>query len=316
MKRPDAAVYGIFSLLSAIQGAGALKIASSLQWIEHTPQPYTIDHFYDGKSPAKLISGGVRNLATDKSIDLAANAETQGLIAYNGNKNIRLIYVICEAAYRIVANKASGIETLADLKGKRVGTFGGTSAGYFVHQLAGSAGLKDSDYRVVSGNVCMKAPCGAGTFPQMIKNGQIDAFGVWETAVELGIEALGDNAVVFQNASLYREVYSLYTTTDKLADEATRNDILSFVRGLNKTLDIFTNKPETVYSTVASAVGVDVDVLKKVWEHHKWSGRWGPDLEDFVKEEAGWLASQQGGSRGLANTDLKPFLDTSILDQL
>jgi ABC-type nitrate/sulfonate/bicarbonate transport system substrate-binding protein len=293
----------------------ALKISTSLQWIEHTPQPYAIKNFYKGSSQATLSSGGVANLASDTSVDLAANAETQGLKQYSGHRNIRLIYIICEVPYRIVANKAAGINSLADLKGKRVGTLAGTSAAVFIHNLLSSVGLKDSDYTIVSGNVCMKEPCGSNTFPQMIKNKQIDAFGIWEPAVELGARALGNNAILFQNESIYREVYSLYSTTDKLNNAAKRKDIVEFVRALNKTLDVFTNSPETVYDTVASAVQMDVPTLKAVWGDHKWTGTWKPDLLDYLVEEDAYLAKQDK-RQPIPKADLQKFLDTSILEEL
>ncbi|KAF2193007.1 periplasmic binding protein-like II [Zopfia rhizophila CBS 207.26] len=293
----------------------ALRIATSLQWIEHTPQPYAIKNFYKGDSAATLMSGGVANLASDRSVDLAANAETQGLKQYSGHRNIRLIYIICEAGYRIVANKASGINTLADLKGKRIGTMAGTSAGYFVYKFLASAGLQPSDYRTVSGNVCMKAPCGSNTFPSMLKSGQIDAFGIWEPAPELGAQALGNNAIFFQNISIYREVYSLYSTTEKLNDPAMRKNIVAFVKALNQTLDVFTNKPDSVYSTVASAVGMDASVVKDVWPEHKWTGSWGPELLDFIAEEDQWLAKQDN-RQAVSKADLAKFLDTSVLEEL
>lgn len=68
----------------------ALRIASSLQWIEHTPQPYAIKNFYKGSSAATLTSGGVANLGSDpKNFDLAANAETQGLSEYRPNEPVK-----------------------------------------------------------------------------------------------------------------------------------------------------------------------------------------------------------------------------------
>ncbi len=75
MRLPFAAA----GLVLFLTSTAALKIATSLQWIEHTPQPYAIKNFYKGDSPATLMSGGVMNLASgaDKTIDLAANAETQ-----------------------------------------------------------------------------------------------------------------------------------------------------------------------------------------------------------------------------------------------
>lgn len=307
---------GTLSLLADIPTTvTGLRIATSLQWIEHTPQPWAIKNFYKGSSTAQLVSGGVQNLARDKTIDLAANAETQGLLTLTSNKDIRLIYVICEAAYRIVANADSGIKTLADLKGKRIGTMRGTSAGYFISKMLSTVGLTDSDYTVVSGNICMKAPCGAGTYPKMITSGQIDAFGIWEPAVELGAEALGDKAVLFGNRSVYREVYSLYTTQAKLDDANIRKDILEYVRALNKTLDVFTNDPDQVYATVASEVGMDVPVLKAVWPVHKWTGRWGDDLPGFLAEEEKWLA-RQNRQQAISDADLGKFLDSSILDEL
>ncbi|ORY10504.1 hypothetical protein BCR34DRAFT_566787 [Clohesyomyces aquaticus] len=293
----------------------ALKIGSSLQWIEHTPQPWAIKNFYKGSSAASLTSGGVANLASDKSFDLAANAETQGLKQFSGHRNIRLIYVICEVAYRIVANKASGITKLEDLKGKKIGTISSSSAQVFVNRMLSSVGVKESEYTLVSGNVCMKAPCGSGTFPQMITNKQIDAFGVWEPAVELGAKALGSNAVIFQNASIYREVYSLYSTTDKLSDPAKRKDIVDFVRALNKTLDVFRDKPDTVYATVASAVGMDASVVKDVWPDHKWSGTWGADLIEFLIQEDAYLAQKDRRSV-VAKAELESFLDDSIIKEL
>ncbi len=304
----------IAGLLPAALSA-ALKIATSLQWIEHTPQPYAIKNFYKGDSPATLMSGGVMNLAGDKTIDLAANAETQGLKQYASHRNIRLIYIICEVGYRIVANKAAGISSLADLKGKRIGTMPGTSAGYFVNKLLASAGLGESDYRVVSGNICMRTPCGSNTFPQMIANKQIDAFGIWEPAVELGAQALGSNAVVFQNFSIYREVYSLYSTQEKLADPATRKNIVAFVKALNQTLDVFTHSPESVYSTVAQAVGMDAAVVKAVWPDHRWTGTWGPDLLDFLVQEDEYLATTDR-RQAVPKAELAKFLDTSIIAEL
>lgn len=292
----------------------ALKIATSLQWIEHTPQPYAIKNFYKGSDTASLMSGGVANLASDKSIDLAANAETQGLKQYSSHRNTRLIYVIVEAGYRVVANKASGINTLADLKGKKVGTMPGTSAAYFINKFLGSAGLKSGDYSIVSGNVCMKTPCGSGTFPQQITGKQVDAFGIWEPAVELGARALGSNAVIFQNTSIYREVYSLYSTQEKLKDPTTRKNIVAFVKALNQTLEVFRDKPESVYATVASAVGMDASVVQAVWPVHKWSGDLPSDLLDFLVEEDQYLAKQDGRAV-VARVDLANFIDPSIIEE-
>lgn len=293
----------------------SLKIATALQWIEHTPQPYAIRNFYKGSSAATLVSGGVANLGSDSSFDLAANAETQGLKQYANHKNIRLIYTICEVPYRIVANKASGIKTLADLKGKKIGAMKGTSAGIFVQRMMASVGVQESQYTLVSGSVCMKTPCGSDTYPTMLKNKQIDAFGIWEASVELGAKAIGDNAILFQNASIYREIYSLYSTTQKLNDPAKRKDIVSFVRALNQSLEVYNDKPETVYSFVAKEVNMDVSVVEDVWKDHWWTGVWGKDVPQLLIEEDAYLAKTDGRTKATAK-ELETFLDDSIIKEL
>jgi ABC-type nitrate/sulfonate/bicarbonate transport system substrate-binding protein len=311
-------IHLFFSFLALLPLGVSLRIASNLAWIEHTPQPYAIKHFYSGTTAATLISGAVQDLASNpKNFDLAANAETQGLKSYTTHRNLRLIYIICEASYRIVADKRKGITKLADLKGKKIGTIQGTSAAIFIHNMMNSVGIKDSEYTTANGKVCMKTPCASDTLPAQLKAGTIDAFGVWEPAVELGVEALGANAVTFQNSTIYREVYSLYSTTDALNDPAKRKDIVEFVRALNKTLDVFTNKPKEdgVYDFVSKAVGVDVPVLEKVWEDHKWSGTWGGDLIEYIVKEDTYLASQDKRTVTL-RSDLEKFLDTSVIDEL
>jgi ABC-type nitrate/sulfonate/bicarbonate transport system substrate-binding protein len=246
---------------------------------------------------------------------LAANAETQGLKQYANHRNIRLIYIICEVAYRIVADKRKGITKLSDLKGKKIGTIGSSSASVFIHNMMTSVGVDDGEYTTSSGNVCMKAPCASNTMPGQLKAGSIDAFGVWEPAVELGAQSLGSNAITFQNATIYREVYSLYSTTDALNNPAKRKDIVNFVRALNKTLEVFAHPPKEVYDFVSKEVGVDEPVVESVWADHKWSGRWGDDLIDFIVEEDKYLAGTDKRSV-IPRTDLEKFLDTSIIDEL
>ena len=155
--------------------ACALKIASNLETIEYTPELIAIQDYLNKNISASIVSGGVANLWSDSSIDLASNAETQALRNYASHKNLRIIYTVAEVYYRIVANKAKGINSVKDLKGKRVGCMQSTSAAYFLSKYIASVGLKDSDVTIVAGNTCNKAPCGAGTLPNMITQGTIDA---------------------------------------------------------------------------------------------------------------------------------------------
>lgn len=263
-------------LVASFGPALATKLASSLQVIEYIPQPYATKNFFKGQ--ATIVSGGVASLPLDKTVDLGANADFQGLTQYGAHKNIRMIYTIVDVPYRVVASRAAGISTLADLKGKRIGTMPNTSANYFINKLLNSAGVKDSEYTTVSGTACMKTPCGAGTLPAQMQAKTIDAFGIWEPSPELGGRALGGDAVFFQNATVFRETYSLFTTTEKLNDPTSRKAIVEFVRTLDQAVGAFKDTPEKVYQFVAQAMGMDVATVQAVWQVHKWAGSLGEDM--------------------------------------
>lgn len=307
-------LFQVVGLAGLFGSTCAIKLASSLQVIEYTPQPYATKNFYKGQ--ASIVNGGVASLPSDKTVDLGANAEYQGLIQYGTHKNLRMIYTIVDVPYRIVANKAAGISTLADLKGKRVGTTPGTSASYFVKKLLNSAGLKDSEYTVVSGNPCMKAPCGSGTFPAQIQAKTIDAFGVWEPAPELGGQVLGDSAIFFQNATVFREIYSLFTTTEKLNDPASRKAIVEFIRALDQAIDVFKNKPEEVYQFVAQTMSMDTATVQAIWPVHKWAGTLGMDMDsnliDYMVEEDVFVASQNR-RQPMTRDIIAQFVDNSVI---
>ncbi|KAH9217469.1 hypothetical protein DL95DRAFT_459374 [Leptodontidium sp. 2 PMI_412] len=273
----------VLPLLAIIQ-VSALKIASSTATIEYTPEAIAIKDFFSGT--ASITSGGVLNLFSDSSIDLASNAETQALRNYATHKNLRIIYTVCES-----------------------------SAAYFVQKYLATVGLKESDYTVVSGSTCMSAPCEAGTFPYMLAHGTVDAVGMWEPTLELSAQALGANAVIFQDRSVYREVFNLHTTAEKLKDVTARKNIVTFIRALNQAEAEYNTTPDKVYSRVASTLNMNVTLLKSVWPIHSFNGTLAADLLDVMVEEDAWVAKTDRRSL-ISRTDLANLIDGSVLKEV
>jgi len=97
----------------------------------------------------------------------------------------------------MIADRRKGIAKLKDLRGKRIGTFNDSSASVFVHNMMSIVGVRDDEYEVVSGFWCMKAPCDNTSLSQMLADGDVDAFGLWEVTPEIGMRTLGEDAIVF-----------------------------------------------------------------------------------------------------------------------
>ncbi|KAK3687847.1 hypothetical protein B0T22DRAFT_510805 [Podospora appendiculata] len=292
----------------------ALKLAAELTTIEYTAELIAArDYFHN--ATATFTTGGVATLVQDKTLDLASNAETQALRQFATHKNLRIIYTVCEVAYRLVARTRSGVASARDLKGKKIGTFPGTSGAYFVQRYMASVGLKASDYTVVSGGICRAAPCGSGTLPAMLASGAVDAVGLWEPTMQLAIDAVGvANVVVFQDKSVYRELFNLHSTAEKLKDATARREIVAFVRALAQAQKVFAAQPETVWPRVAAAVGVSADVVKAVWPVHGWGGGLPADLLDVLVAEDQWVAGVDRRA-AMSRAVLADLVDGSVLKE-
>ncbi len=317
---------------AAAPAAATLKIASALGVIEYTPELWAIRHASSSSSGAvaSITNGGVANIVTDTSIDLASNAETQALRQFASHRSLRIIYTVAEVAYRLVARSGSAT-TLAGLKGKRIGTVPGTSAAYFVERLLQEVGgLAPGDYTVVSGGTCTsRSGCAAATssLPYMLAHGTIDAAGMWEPTMQLAIEALqaaGVAHTVFQNGSVYSELFNLHSTAEKLADARTRQAIVAYLRRLDSAEKTFAaaGRPDSkdagsaVFDLVASSVsglGGNASLVRAVWPVHTWTGDLHAErILDVLAAEDAWVARVD---RRAANSraTLATLIDASVL---
>ena len=112
----------------------------------------------------------------DLQADLAGQAETQALRISIENPNLRILMTVTEGVYRIVARRSAGIETLADLRGKRIGAFANTSSAYFLHRMLRSAGMTEADIQFVD--------LRPRDMTAAILEGRVDAIAIWEPESE------------------------------------------------------------------------------------------------------------------------------------
>src|SRR5262245_7983195 len=165
------------------------------------------------QSPAgasfRVIDGGVRTVAL-KGAHAGGNATTQMLRVLGDNPNVRLLFTLVDGNYRIVAKRSAGINRLADLKGKRIVVPRNTSANYSLVAMLRAVGLQESEVTLVTAPATAMAAA-------MVK-GEADAISMWEPESENAVRAIGKDAIIFQDNKVYRELYSVYSTTDVIKD--------------------------------------------------------------------------------------------------
>jgi sulfonate transport system substrate-binding protein len=274
-------------------------VAVSTTTIEGGPV-YVAD---EGPSGAgfRVINGGVRNLANNGA-HAATNAETQLLLA--GTPKVRILMTLAEGLYRVVAKRSAGINTLADLRGKKVTVPRDTSAHYFLVRMLASAGLTESDVTIVD---LPRDQMATG-----VVGGQADAIAMWEPEAQNAVEALGSDAVIFQDNARYRELFSVYTTTDVLDDARRRKELVAFVRALLAAVDEVKAKPSAYFPLIARTIKQPVDRVARSWTHHRFPVTILADMLDVMVEEEQWVAAKQGRAPR-SRAALASFFDPSVL---
>ena len=276
-------------------------VAVSTSTIEGAPV-YVADEGPQG-ARFQVVNGGVRSLGPG-SAHAATNATTQMLVVLRDNPKVRLLFTVAEGLYRIVAKRSAGIRTIADLRGKRIVAPRNTSAHYYLVAMLRSAGLRESDVTLVS------AP--ATAMAAAVVKGDADAISMWEPESENAVRALGGDAIVFQDNKAYRELFSLYSTTDVLSDERRRRELVEVVRALIAATGELKKDPAPYFPLISRVTGHPEAQVAAGWKHHAFPMAVPSDLLDVLGEEEKWVAaSQQREPR--SRKELEGFIDPSVL---
>ncbi len=297
----------------------ALQFHGFLETLEIAPLLLAADRHYP--HALQLKRGGIQNLygvvspvyGDAGTADVATNAETQLLRYSVAHPELRAIATLSEGRYRILARRSAGIQQLADLKGKRVGTLPNTSAAYFLERMLGSVQLQPADV-VTVGDIDLPALSDA------LVEGRIDALAMWSPEPEEAELALGADAVSFSGDGIYREIFNLNTTTQALADPAKRAAIKALLKSLIAAGDELVRDPGPAQRLVVDRMAAyppayPLELVAAAWPHHRYEVGKVPDLLEVMVEQEQWLA----GIAGRPPRDraaLSQLLDYSLLDEI
>jgi sulfonate transport system substrate-binding protein len=311
---PEAAVPAPAAAPAAQNAATELapiRVSGSF-WIELSPVLVAANSFY----PTQLTvgEGGITRINSGDA-DLATNAETQVLreTAAN-NPDLRIIATVTESFYRLVARKSAGIATLADLKGKRVMTPANTSANYYLVAMLRTVGLTDEDVTIVPLPMQNGDQSGMDQMSDALARGDVDAISIWEPEPADAINQLGDDAVVFQDRSVYREVFNLHARAPDLADPAKRAAIVEFLRAVGKATDALKANPQMYWPHISSITGFTEEEIAMGWPEMEFPVRIIPDMLDVLVEEEPWIAKQQN-REPRSREELAKLIDASVLEE-
>ena len=293
---------------------GPIAIHGNITTFEIGPVLLAAQDYYPGEATVKM--GGIANLVGEAQVpgfgsegvaDASTHAETQALRYSVKHPNVRIIMNVTQGLYRIVARRSAGIESVADLKGKKIATIPQTSSGYFLHVMLAREGLSYADIQAVP-----LSPLSNMT--KALADRQVDAVVIWEPESENSVRVLGDDVIEFSGEGIYAEMFNLNSTAENLADPVKRAKIVRFVRAVIDASAATRTNPAKAQALVSEIGGHPMDQVQHSWKHHAFNADYPANMLDILVAEEKWLAAQD--KRAPRSRDvLAKLIDRSVYEE-
>ncbi|MDR2281006.1 MAG: ABC transporter substrate-binding protein [Gordonia sp. (in: high G+C Gram-positive bacteria)] len=247
------------------------------------------------------FSSGVEALqaAVAGQVDVTTAADVPTAAALAKSSDIKVVGDGARwAGSRIVARKQSGITTVNDLAGKRIGTPIGTSAGYFASNVLDRSKL-DADLVQVAPSAVVTA----------ITRGDVDAVSIFQPYQAQSVQALGSEAVVLDGGD-YRQ-RSLYLATTK-AISGKRDALTKFFQAISDAGRKLVARDPAAVKAVASATNLDEKLLATVLPEFDFTLELG-DLPVKLRELGEWAKAQGKIDNGTDLPDYNAAIDAGFL---
>ena len=192
--------------------------AQEFGWFDEERIDFTFVPGAGGGDALKHILAGNADIAF-------ANVEPLFFALQEGAK-LRAIYNIYpQNVFNVVALKSSGITSIADLKGKRVGVYSQSSGTrYNLMVLLRSVGLSESDVEVVAAGIANFGP---------LKEGQVQATAATDTGLYAAEQAGLGETTVFWARDVLNTPSDVFIVTEDVYQQR-REDSIRFLRAYRK----------------------------------------------------------------------------------
>ena len=157
---------------------------------------------------------------------------------------------------KIVTRRDSGIKSVEDLKGKKVGINPGTSSHFYLASFLLYNKVPISDLKLINIKTV--------DMPKALLNKKVDAASVWEPYAQKTIDLLNDNAVVLKAPDIYRTTFS-FTAKKKYINEH-EEEIIKFLRAIDDAVDFIHKNREQSVEIISTDFNIDKKIVSNLWD--------------------------------------------------
>jgi NitT/TauT family transport system substrate-binding protein len=200
---------------------------------------------------------------------------------------------------RIIATRAAGIHTIADLSGKSIGTPLGTSANYFVANAL-------AQNRITS-HLVQVSPSATVT---AATRHNVDAVSIFQPYQEQVVQALGAEAVELTGGSYTQHSLYLASTT---AAQTKAAALTGFFEALSDAGTQLASHSEPAVAAVATATQLDPALLRKILPEFDYTLQLQPALASTLTDLGQWGKTQGAITPAAPLPDYASSLDNRFL---
>lgn len=247
--------------------------------------------FDDGPTEVSAMESG--------SIDLAYIGAGAHTLAIQGNVDVFCFQQLSNSDY-VMGLKSHGVNSLEDLKGKKVAFASGTVSEVMVQRALNSVGLTMNDIEAYDMEVT--------NMPNAMISGSIDACAPWSPMHNTIMEELGDDAHIMVSNDDFSDIAAdtaSWVCKPEYA-EKNRDLLVRFTKALYKAMDFGAKEEnfEEVAGYVADEAKIDLEIVKGQTRDGVW----------FTSEEL-LKGVEDGSIKGYYEIQQKNFLESGKITE-
>jgi NitT/TauT family transport system substrate-binding protein len=230
-------------------------------------------HFYP---TGKMALGGL----FAGEVDVASVAEIP--VMFNGfARDDFAVIASFSSSYndcKVIARRAAGIATPADLEGKRIGTAFKTNAHFF-------SSVYLIEHAVDPGAVTL-VDLAPAEMAGALKRGAVDAVVIFEPYAVQALQALAGETFSLPRSDLYRETFNLATMKTFARDNP--QALASLLRAVAATVDAMPRNRDESIAIAAKGLKVDPESIRPLWDDFNFFLSLEHSLLTTMEDQARW----------------------------
>jgi ABC-type nitrate/sulfonate/bicarbonate transport system substrate-binding protein len=256
--------------------------------------------------PAKS-SGEALDWALAGKADLANIFEITAIQKHLAGAAVRAVAAVSSSQKNtaLVARKDRGIQSLEDLKGKRIGVTKNSNGDFFLYLLLTGGGIQPSTVTLID--------IPAEDLPLALKAGRVDAVATWQPLLTNAQAALGQDSSVTFYSDLYSQIGLLAGHPKVIAEK--KGAVTALLRGIVKAERFMRahreHGNEIMSRYLSEALG---ETIRYSWDDYRFELKLSNVMLNLFSQRMEWLLRKHSGNT--AAPDLRQLIFTDYLREV